>query len=70
MPDFKPVKSSNIAAMAHDGGAMYVKFHSGNVWKYDDVPSHLHDTVATADSVGKAFHKAIKGRYDGTKVEE
>jgi hypothetical protein len=68
--EMKPVTSSNIAAIGHDGNALHVQFKSGAgaTHKYIGVPPELHEAMLTAPSVGKFFHKNIKGQYPEEKV--
>ena len=64
-----PVKSSNIAAVDHDGQHTTVQFKSGAVWRYADVPADKHEAFVGADSVGKFFNEHIKPHHDGTKLD-
>lgn len=69
LPDFVPVeKSSNIAATAHDGSALFVKFKNGGVFKYPGVSADEHQAMLKADSVGSHFHRHVKAKYSGSKV--
>lgn len=69
-PDFKPVQSSNIAAVAHHDGHLFVRFNSGQTWKYPEVPEHLFaGMTAKGVSVGSFFHAHIKSKFAGQKVE-
>jgi hypothetical protein len=56
------VTSSNIEALAHHDGTMYVRFHGGAVYEYEGVSQATFERVATAGSVGRAFHENVKGR--------
>lgn len=66
--------SSNIAAIDHVDGKLYVKFHSGAEYDYPDVPADLHARMMAAhdagESVGKFFHAHIRNKFTGTKREE
>lgn len=64
-----PVKSSNIAAVDHDGQHTTVQFKSGATWRYADVPVDKHDAMVNADSVGGYFATHIKPHHDGTKLD-
>lgn len=65
--------SSNIAAIDHVDGKLYVKFHSGAEYDYPDVPVEIHDKLSAAhdagESVGKAFHVLVKSKFTGVKRE-
>ena len=67
-PVFTPVRSSNIAALAHHDGALHVKFNSGAHWKYPDVPATVHEALMSAPSAGKALNAHVIGKYWGQKV--
>jgi hypothetical protein len=68
-----PVKSSNIAAIGHQDGWLYVKFHPGKdgvskTWRYRDA-AHHHDALIAAESPGRLFHRLVKGAYFGSLVD-
>jgi hypothetical protein len=54
------VKSNNIEALSHSAEELSVKFKSGEIYKYANVPVGLFQTVLNADSVGKIFNQKIK----------
>lgn len=58
------VQSSNIAMIAHWGGHLFVKFHNGGVYGYENVPIEVHDEIGRSDSVGSAFHRLVKSKPD------
>lgn len=64
--DFDPVDSSMIDALGYDPDKQHlgVRFKSGKVVTYGDVPPEVHDALRSADSVGKHFHATIAGQYD------
>lgn len=73
--DFNPVEtiwgnwthvvSSNIAAYRYNEGdrIFEIKFTSGRVYSFADVPKNIVDEFASADSKGKYFNSAIKNSY-------
>lgn len=73
--DFNPVEtiwgnwthvvSSNVAAYRYNEGTrvLQVKFISGRVYGYKDVPQNIVDEFASADSKGKYLNSAIKNSY-------
>lgn len=63
-----PVKSSNIAAVDHDGQHTTVQFKSGATWRYADVPADKHDAMVNAASVGGFFAKHIRSNHEGTRL--
>jgi hypothetical protein len=63
----KPVRSSNIKSVGHDGkSTLQVEFHSGQVWNYP-ADAAQHRAMITAPSVGAYFHRNIRD-LGGTRV--
>lgn len=60
------VSSSNIASIGSEDGTMHIRFHSGGLCAYFDVPQSLE--LMGASSKGKYFHAHIKGRYGDTRI--
>lgn len=71
----KPVQSSTIAAVGHDGKQLTVQFKNGGTYDYPDVPIELHDRMMAAhdagESIGKFFHAHVKaGGFAHIKRED
>ena len=62
------VDSSNIASVAHAGHTLEVKFKSGDLYEYDNVPASVYQSLLNAPSVGGYLHQHIKGKYPYRKV--
>lgn len=68
-PVLTPIKaSSNIAAVGHDGSALYVQFHGGGLYRYPTAGADLHQAFLAAESAGKYFHQNIKPHHKGEKL--
>jgi KTSC domain len=67
-----PVQSSNIESIGYDGKALTleVKFHSGDVYQYANVPESIYKGLHDAESKGKYFHANIKDKYAFNKIED
>lgn len=65
----KEVKSSNISHIGYDTEKrlMSVKFKTGSIYRYEDVPPEAHEALVGADSVGSHFHENIRGKFIYTK---
>lgn len=50
--------------------SLYIYFHKGGVYKYDNVPYDVYREFETTDSQGKMFHIKIKNAYNHTKMFE
>lgn len=58
--------SSQIAAVGHDPATntLAVRFHTGAVYHYDNVPADQHAAFMASDSKGKFFGAHIKDRAE------
>lgn len=67
-----PVKSSQIAAHGYDAvnRVLAIRFNSGGdkVYQYRDVPPEVAEGLAKAESVGKYFGAAIRGKFEHAVV--
>jgi hypothetical protein len=73
-----PVESSNVAAVGHDGHALWVRFKDrttkkgevrpGGVYRYPTAGPEHHTGMLAAESVGEYLHRHIKGAHEGEKV--
>lgn len=65
-----PVLSTDLSHAKYDldSGALRIRFHSGEVYEYHDVPRHVYDVLLAAPSKGKYFHQNIKGKYEFTRI--
>ena len=57
------VSSSNISSVGYEDGILEVHFHSGGVYQFDNVPRSVYESLLTAPSKGKFFHKYIENVY-------
>lgn len=65
---FTSVESSNVGAIAMSDGNMYVKFNTGSIYRYDNVPQSVFDDMLSAESKGKFFNAHVKNTYNYEKV--
>lgn len=63
-------RSTFISETDYDrtNGTLLITFADGKTFKYDDVPQGSYISLTTTSSIGSAFHKVIKNRYDGEEV--
>jgi hypothetical protein len=59
----KPVTSSNIDRLGHDGKDLFVAFKSGALYRYEGVPKPVYTRGLEAESVGRWFIGEVKGSY-------
>lgn len=71
-PKMRPMEgSSTISSMGYDHEAkkLWLRFKSGGLYSYDDVPQDLHEALTSAKSVGTHFHAHVRGKFKHTKHE-
>lgn len=63
--DWTNLSSSNVAAYRYNPGTkvLQIRFHSGRVYGYKDVPQDVVDGLGTAESAGRYVNSEIKNRY-------
>ena len=68
--NMKPVESSNLAEVGYDPATMTlrIRFHSGGVYEYFDVPESVYCGLMQAESHGKFFHAHIRNSYRYAKL--
>lgn len=68
----KPVKSSIISEIGYDPETkdLTIRFTNGKAYVYKNVSPETAQQVMDAESVGKAFHAEIKGKYEAVPIEE
>jgi hypothetical protein len=62
---WKPVNSSQLDAIAHQGATLYARFPGGAVYRYEDVPGEVPAALMEAEgdrkrSVGREFTELVK----------
>ncbi len=65
------VSSSNIVSIGYDESSqiLEVKFKSGDIYQYYNVPKDTYKTFMNTGSKGRYLHKYIRDRYKFVKVE-
>jgi len=60
-----PVESSVFEAVAYlnSDRLLYLKFHSGDIYRYFDFPPEQYNELLAADSKGRYFAHSIRDRY-------
>lgn len=66
--NMETVKSSNIAAIGHEGETLAVQFNSGALYEYSGVPESVFKALKAAASIGAFFNQNIKSAYPFQKV--
>lgn len=69
-PELKPLKSSMMDGYAYDPQTrdMHIRFKTGEVWRYRDVPADKAEAFAGSASHGRFFVDRIRGNHLGTKL--
>lgn len=65
------VNSDNVKSIAYDpvGHVLEVKFHSGPIYRYYEVPSQEHKMFLASPSRGQYLHYNIKDSYRSERVK-
>jgi hypothetical protein len=66
------VESSMIRSIGYDpyGGVLVAQFREGNYYEYYDVPTWVFALVMSEDSLGRAFHDHVLGRFHYRRIQE
>ncbi len=59
------MESSVLAAVAYrrDRRQLYLRFHSGDVYRYFEFPPHQYDELLAAESKGRYFAHSIRDKF-------
>jgi hypothetical protein len=68
----KLIGSSVIDTVSYDifSETLVVKFLSGTVWCYYEVPEEMYQGVISASSSGKYFNLHIRDKYASSKISK
>lgn len=56
--------------MGYNGSTLRVKYHTGSVFDYFDVPQSLYDELAKSEDAGKLFHdRCSRGFFKSVEVK-
>jgi hypothetical protein len=58
------------ATYNEDKRQLYLKFHSGKVYRYFEFPPHQYDEFFAAESQGRYFCAHIRGKFRDEEVRE
>jgi hypothetical protein len=72
MTEMHDVESSLIASIGYDAESrkLYVNFHKGGSYVYEEVGPEVYQELKAAPSVGRFFLNEIKGVYPAKKLEK
>lgn len=64
-PDMVPVDSTTLELVGYDAAdrELYLRFLSGSIYVYSDVPPETHQELLAADSKGSYFNREIRPNY-------
>ena len=63
-PDLQSVQSSNLESIGFcpDTNCIWVKFHNGGCYRYEDCNRELFNQLMESESKGQFVHRNLKGR--------
>jgi hypothetical protein len=69
-PDWQPVESKLLAAVAYVAPrrSLYLRFHSGEVYRYFTFPADQYHQLLDAESKGRYFLSHIRNRFPYQKL--
>lgn len=62
------VISSDLNAVGYENGTLYIRFNSGDLYRYANVPESVYRGLMGAASHGRYFHAHIKGVYPYARI--
>ncbi len=70
--DWVSVVSSVFTSAAYDPDRrqLYLRFHSGKVYRYFEFPSEEYEEFLAADSKGRYFASHVRGQFRDEEVRE
>jgi hypothetical protein len=66
---WQALQSSNLSAYRYNEGEkkLEIKFTSGRIYQFENVPKDIVDGLSTAASPGKYFNAEIKNTYNARR---
>ena len=70
-PQMHPVSSSNVAELGYDENnqQLYVRFVSGSLYRYSNVPIYEYEALDNAPSIGSYLNRNLKNVYPYERLE-
>jgi hypothetical protein len=67
-----PVDSRAFAAASYedDKHQLYIRFHSGKIYRHFDFPPHQYEELLAAESKGAYFAEQVRGKFLCEEVVE
>lgn len=62
------VMSSDLSAVGYEDGTLFIRFNSGGLYRYSNVPESVYRGLMSATSHGRYFHAHIKGVYPYARI--
>ena len=68
--NWETVTSSNVDAIAYESptNTLFVRFKSGAIYMYQEVPRFVYQTLRSAGSKGKFHYSAIRTTYNYARI--
>jgi hypothetical protein len=63
------VSSSNISSIGYANDTLYIRFNSGALYAYYNVPYSIYVSLMNASSHGKFFAENIKNTYRYNRID-
>jgi hypothetical protein len=65
------VQSCNLRSVGYDTAKknLEIEFHSGLIYQFQNVPTHIHAGLMNSTSVGSYFTSNIKNRFRSVRLD-
>ena len=63
-----PVASSKLSAVGYENGVLHVRFNSGALYEYTNVPVSVYQSLMNAASHGSYFSAHIRNVYPYRRI--
>ena len=63
------IVSSNVDVVGYHRGKLYVRFHNGGAYEYENATLKDYLDLAHAESAGQHFHRHIRGKFPFAKLD-
>ena len=66
------MQSCNLCSVGYDDTKknLEIEFHSGLIYQYQNVPTHVYTTLMSSTSVGSFFTSNIKNRFRSIRLNK
>lgn len=64
------VNSSNIKSIGYENNTLVVKFNTGSIYWYSNVPQNVYEELLNAPSKGHYLNESVKNKYADCRLSD